>query len=157
MEAKGLSVRRVLWFSAAEPRAPSSLGIMQHLPNCQTPGATSSMHMANMPHCNLLHLPGWAPAEGSYRYLQKSTKGKISSGSFHPWLQVWSLCLAMLGRDAWGAAALACGLFPLPPSSFFPLLRPPCTQTLPDPLNTRLVPISVGSRQFTPSMISTAF
>lgn len=128
MEAKGLSVRGFLWFSAADLSSIIPGTNTASLPNCQTPGAAFSMHRANMPQCDLLHLPGWTPAEDSYRYLQKRTTGKISTGGFHLCLQVWRLCLATVGRDVWGAAALAHGLFPLLPPSFFPLLRPPCSE-----------------------------
>lgn len=102
MEAKGLSVRGFLWFSAADLSSIIPGTNTASLPNCQTPGAAFSMHRANMPQCDLLHLPGWTPAEDSYRYLQKRTTGKISTGGFHLCLQVWRLCLATVGRELCG-------------------------------------------------------
>lgn len=76
-EAEALSVRGFLHFSAAEPGATSSLGITWHL--CQTGRAqerTPPTPRAKVPHCDLLQLPGWAPAEGSCRYLQNRLREK---------------------------------------------------------------------------------
>lgn len=123
MEARGLSVRGFLWFSAAEPRATSSLGITQHLcqtgrPQEQTPPCTGQMCLTAI-YCSFQAEPLVKAAAGT----SKVDQGKNKQWKFPPLTAGAKFVPGHARKGHVGSCSACSGTLSLTTTLFLPILK----------------------------------